>query len=77
MKSLRRGRWLRWSLLCVAVVSVLRLGLGMALPWLLDRAARVGGCALRFERSGLSLLGGYFALQRVEVRALESSTVRS
>jgi hypothetical protein len=62
-------RWCQVFCMLLAVGLVARIGLGLALPWLLDRAARAAGCTLRCQATSLSLLGASFEVRGLALRA--------
>jgi Domain of Unknown Function (DUF748) len=64
----RRARWGRRLLIFLLVLVVLRLLLGLLLPWFIGIGAGFANLDARVGSSSLSLLGGHLQLEDLELR---------
>jgi hypothetical protein len=63
-----RHRWRRRFLWCVGIALGARLGLALAMPWLVNFGASFVGCTATYRSATLSLLGLSLHLEDLEVR---------
>ncbi len=63
----KRRRLLRWTLYLLAAAVVLRVLLGLAMPWLVRWGAGFADLAADYERMQLSLLGGHVQITQLKL----------
>ncbi|MFG0316004.1 MAG: DUF748 domain-containing protein [Planctomycetota bacterium JB042] len=70
----RRRRFVRWLVVLLLVLIVLRVALGLLLPWILDRVARAHGLRVEVESIDLGLLAGDVRVRDLAVLPIEEGS---